>query len=468
MTGAQTTIKKAVTIDGNGFALSPNFIKSGNDNNATISVIGASNVTIRNLTINGTLFGNLHGINIYESSNVQLHGIVLNNNNAGVIVNSSTVFIENITTAGNRWYAVNVDQKTSQAASLTISGVSSHAEVDKPHVFIDNTNKVVAFIDAEGQYAMRNGVLYPNDAAYTLNMLVDPNNQNVQRFSGDVYRDIALDNCDGLDECKNQRTGDMLADWEMRLYKEDTNGAWQSVRSAVTDGNGKYNLGAAEEAGVYHVCEVLKAGWTQPIQTWNGSGYLVNTPNASGVADEGKYCTTTNYTDEKDNSSVSHFGNVDVSAPVVSNISISPRATNGNIGGTVTVTFDLNDAHPINIAKTRVLFSDGPSDANRARESVQNPVLVAGNTYKAVFNTKSFVKNGYTGNYNLGFNPYDSLGNQTSSKPASFRNILIDNTGPSIGNKTPVQNERIGGTYKVSATVTDQSVMMHVKSTLII
>lgn len=121
---------------------------------------------------------------------------------------------------------------------------------------------------------------------------------------------------------------------------------------------------------------------------------------------------------------------IDRSVPKVSNISIVPRINN-NVGGIVTVEFDLEDATSVDLTKTRVLFADGPNTSNAARESAKfTPVLVSGNTYKVEINTRDFVKDNWTGTYSLTFNLWDTLGNQGSSKPAAFRPILIDNSGP--------------------------------------
>ena len=79
---------------------------------------------------------------------------------------------------------------------------------------------------------------------------------------------------------------------------------------------GKFTFKQLKEAGVYHICEVLKPGWTQQVQTWSGSGYGVNTTNLSGATDEGTYCTTTTYDDSGDRSSKHNFGNVDTTKPI--------------------------------------------------------------------------------------------------------------------------------------------------------
>ena len=131
---SQTTVSKALTIDGKGHTLSPTFTKTDNTNNATIGVIGTSNVTVKNLTINGVNGTTLHGVNLYEATNTTLNNLIIRDNDRyAVVVNSSSVGIASITTSGNGWGGVNVDMVT-QPASATMTGVNSHDEFNALYV----------------------------------------------------------------------------------------------------------------------------------------------------------------------------------------------------------------------------------------------------------------------------------------------------------------------------------------------
>lgn len=149
--------------------------------------------------------------------------------------------------------------------------------------------------------------------------------------------------------------------------------------------------------------------------------------------------------------------NVDRAHPTLSNIEISPMI-NDNISGVVVVSFDLTDASGIDFSRTRVLFTDGPNDTNRAKESsTYKPVSIGDGRYQVTINTRDFLKQNREGKYNLTFRLYDTLGNHRSTKPPAFRGILIDNAGPSMTAKTPTKDETIEGSYRVSAVVTDPS-----------
>jgi len=70
--GHQLTINKEITIDGAGKTISPTFAYYDNDNNASIGIIGAANVTINNLIVDGISGTSLHGINVFESDECKL------------------------------------------------------------------------------------------------------------------------------------------------------------------------------------------------------------------------------------------------------------------------------------------------------------------------------------------------------------------------------------------------------------
>lgn len=166
-TSSQLNITRSVTIDGDGFSFLPSFSWTSNSNNSAIGIIGTTNVTISDLTVNGISATSLHGINIYESTGVLLQNVTAQNNGrSGVVVNSSSVTVQNITTNNNSWHGINVDQKTSSPASLTVNGVSSHNEILP--IFVDDDTKDVTITDTENQYVATEGPLYPNDIVYTL------------------------------------------------------------------------------------------------------------------------------------------------------------------------------------------------------------------------------------------------------------------------------------------------------------
>lgn len=155
--GSEIYIDKAISLDGNGYTISPTFTKTTNDNNAAIGIIGTSNVIIFNLQIEGTGGTTLHGINIYESTAVHLNNVSsLNNDRSGIVVNSSAVTVTDINTGGNGWHGINVDS-TGLTTSLTVNGTSVHSESTLiPDIFVDNTTEDITVNDTNSQYSFTN------------------------------------------------------------------------------------------------------------------------------------------------------------------------------------------------------------------------------------------------------------------------------------------------------------------------
>ncbi|MCA9344555.1 hypothetical protein KC946_01845 [Candidatus Saccharibacteria bacterium] len=145
---------------------------------------------------------------------------------------------------------------------------------------------------------------------------IDPDNNNQYTISGTLYRDLALDDCDNLTECKVNRTSEVFENWEVRLYRSDTEGEWVFRDSKHTNSDGEFIFSRQYTPGTYYICQVNHTGWTQAKQTWSGSGYKVDTVNESGANDEGAYCASILYTDASDKSYKAQIGTVDTQKPV--------------------------------------------------------------------------------------------------------------------------------------------------------
>ena len=123
-TGA-INISKSLTIDGKGHTISAadSWRPTSTDGNANhiINVLQPENgeaitVAIKNLTIDGKKMKTKHGINVFTkdsqttTATVNLENVTIQNcGTAGLVINNSTVTATNLTTSGNAWGAVNVD-----------------------------------------------------------------------------------------------------------------------------------------------------------------------------------------------------------------------------------------------------------------------------------------------------------------------------------------------------------------------
>lgn len=171
----EVIVNKALEIDGNGFTVTSPFTKTDNSNNSAIGV-HSDDVIIKDLTVDGTGGTNLHGINIYVVENILLDNVTAKNYRSGVVVNGSTVTVNNITTSGNSWHGINVDlgSGVTDPAELTINGTSSHT--DTLHIYVDDSFKDVTINDTLGQYSISNPVIDGrlNDRLYTHQDIIPP------------------------------------------------------------------------------------------------------------------------------------------------------------------------------------------------------------------------------------------------------------------------------------------------------
>lgn len=156
-TTSRVNIAKSLTINGNGFTVSPVFTKSGNSNNAVFMIGGETNaVTMNDLKIDGVGGTDLHGINVYVS-NLILNDVEINNNdNTAININGSHVTINNFKSAGNRgnlsYGVIDLDKGSGVTRNplLTVNGQSQHGED------IDIKRIKGSVVDTNGQYSSTN------------------------------------------------------------------------------------------------------------------------------------------------------------------------------------------------------------------------------------------------------------------------------------------------------------------------
>lgn len=165
-TNKQITITKAITINGNGNAITPTFTKTDNSNNSAIGV-QADGVKINDLTVDGSSGTDLHGINVYEATGVELNNITAQNFRSGIVVGKgSEVTASNITTSGNSWHGINVDKAGSK---LIIESTSNHNE-NGPDIYIDD-KAIGQLDDVNDQYSYVDDKLVSGDRFYKLKLV---------------------------------------------------------------------------------------------------------------------------------------------------------------------------------------------------------------------------------------------------------------------------------------------------------
>lgn len=161
----QLTLEKAVTVEGNGHTLTGDFVKTDNGNNSVLALYG-DNITVNDLTVDAVTSANqLHAINTYEVTGIELNDVTVKNARTGVNVNRSTVTVNNIHTMNNAWHGIDVDKT---GAHLTVNGVSHHDEV-MPDIYIDDTT-IGQVTDTNNQYGTVENVLKAGDRVYKLKL----------------------------------------------------------------------------------------------------------------------------------------------------------------------------------------------------------------------------------------------------------------------------------------------------------
>ena len=219
----QATITKPVVVNGNGYTVSPSFIKTDNDNNSAIG-IQSNNVTVNDLTEEGDSGINLHGINVFGVKAVVLNDVTVKDNDySGLNVNASKVTVTDLSTAHNGWDGVDVDKT---GAVLTVKGTSHHDETT-PSIYVDKTT-VGKVVDINNQYDFVNNVKQSGDRAYSLKLSAP-----TTPYPGDA----ALIN-----------TNDFWFSWSAVLGA--TGYEWQGSQSNAVDANG--NLSNVAWTGDYH------------------------------------------------------------------------------------------------------------------------------------------------------------------------------------------------------------------------
>ncbi|HET8884715.1 MAG TPA: hypothetical protein VFM68_04565, partial [Candidatus Saccharimonadales bacterium] len=421
-TDRQVTINQPIVIDGNGHTLSTYGEKDGNSKNSVINIIGTNNVTISNLIIDGTNGTDLHGINVYESTNVQLNNVASNNNNAGLIVNSSSVTAYNITTSGNAWYAMNVDQKTSQPAMLTVKGASSHAEAGKAHIYVDDSTKEVVVRDVNEQYSV---TTYGNAKVYVLT-------HTLPNISGPKINVIAP-------------ADDSTVAGEITVNVKATDPDGDAVRNVSLKFLGDNDF----ESSSYNL---------EQIDDSNMWKVTLNTKDFENSF--GRYTLKFNANDDRDKSrsNKSTKINIDNANPKITTIT----PLNGDAdSGDVFVKVKIDERGAAGLNRVYVKFQENGSD----KESGQYTLYREGDTdfYSRTINTNEFESG--SDKYTLKFVANDTVGNSRSHK--SVNNFLVDNASPSIQFLSHEEGDVIGGEETVRVKITDDSPLNYVTFKLV-
>lgn len=221
--------KENIVIDGNGATIKASSAEGASIMSATsksiavaadtqtdlanniINVSGATNVTIRNLTIEGALH---HGINIWECENVVIENVTITDSIATAItINGSNVTLNSVTTSGSGWGGVNVDLGNSGSSEITVDEncafgeflpIYADSETIAAHITVnvpENYNKAIVDLTGIGEDGVERVVWSStivetadelNSALFDGGNIIIANDMTVNSFAG-YYRQISTD-----------------------------------------------------------------------------------------------------------------------------------------------------------------------------------------------------------------------------------------------------------------------------------
>jgi hypothetical protein len=219
---SQITINKGVILEGNGFTISPNFgvADDPNSNNSVIGITSTDGVEVKNVIINGVDGVDLHGVNVFNSTDILLTSLTVNDNdNSAVNIAGSEVIIDSIETAGNgaatEFHVISAAKgtDTNQESSLVIRGTSIHEEDPedpinpKLHVVV-STESSPNLTDEENQYDDVTSEV--NALLASLQLPTFPENTRAYILSSEP--ELAT-----VTMCKVDQDGQELSDWTLML-----------------------------------------------------------------------------------------------------------------------------------------------------------------------------------------------------------------------------------------------------------
>lgn len=149
---AQINITKPLTLTGNAAIKAIVDFGTNNSSKHLLLITSTSTVTLNGLTLDCD--SKCYGAQAYGDAKAILESVTLKNSKgAGMVVNGSTVSMNNIVTSNNAWGGVNVDlgSGVTSTSTVTVQGTSVHSESNA--IWVDDKTKAVAVVDAGNQYS---------------------------------------------------------------------------------------------------------------------------------------------------------------------------------------------------------------------------------------------------------------------------------------------------------------------------
>ena len=377
---AAVTLPAGVTLDGQDNQIIAIADWDKTKNNHILGVVSPTNdVTIKDVTIVGNA-NTKHGINAYGTNNpdgkLNVQNVTIKNcGTAGMVVNGMTVEADRLTTSGNEWGAVNVDDAANSKLTLTDADLAEDVQVWTEKTTVDEDTIVINDTD----FSMVTGAGYSTDTEglkgftyYT----TDPSKLGEASITtGDkttVYKTLA----EAINAAQGSETIELLKDVNLieALTIEKgltidgnsfaisytgnglTNGAFITVQGEngdnVTLKSLTVNTNGKAKHGVQFYC--VTNGELNDV-TVNGGSYTSVIVNGSEV-------TLTNCVLNPD---ANAYTNIEYA--MGSNVTAIPKITLNNVQGEVGIPFVYADQ---NTANRVIANSNGELESNATAESI--------------------------------------------------------------------------------------------------
>ena len=374
-------ITSSMTINGNTYTITADTTAftvpaPGERGKFHVFNITGGKVAINNLTIDGSTKA-AHGVNVLtangaaDKADVTLTNVTIENNTGyGVVTLGSDMTVENITTTGNVWGGINVDNSASSATGGTFTMNSGTLNEDNA-LYIQNTkasdgqkatindgtfNGAVSIEDkATGDGDVDGATLIVNNGTFS--------NSVADYVSSYLKYEVSGDGTFTYYETSNeaQQAASEMDNAVVKVVGENT--LYDTVTLDYNDGTGHVDTVYVVEGDTYTLPAVTRDNYT--FDGWYADGETE--PAQTYTAVGGQTVTFTAQWDQKSSSGGgggSGSSSYAVSVSSVSNGSVTVSPKNASKGATVTITVAPNEGYE--------LGSLTVTDANGNRISLTN------------------------------------------------------------------------------------------------
>ena len=374
-------ITSSMTINGNTYTITADTTAftvpaPGDRGNFHVFNITGGKVAINNLTIDGSAKA-AHGVNVWtangaaDKADVTLTNVTIENNTGyGVVTVGSNMTVENITTTGNAWGGINVDNSASSATGGTFTMNSGTLNEDNA-LYIQNTKA------SDGQDATINGGTFMGTVSVEDNATGDGDvdgatlivnngtfsNSVADYVSSDLKYEVSGDGTFTYYETPDeaQQAASEMDNAVVKVVGENT--LYDTVTLVYNDGTGHVDTVYVVEGDTYTLPAATRDNYT--FDGWYADGETEPAETYTAVGGQ-----TVTFTAQWDRNSSSGGGggsssssySVSVSSMTNGSVTVSPR--NASEGATVTITVAPNEGYE--------LGSLTVTDANGNRISLTN------------------------------------------------------------------------------------------------